>query len=60
MFRPRLSDDHARELQTAAALAGLTATIYLERVVRPMVQADLRRRADQEESLRRRGGQEDA
>lgn len=52
MFRPRLSHDHARALQAAAALAGLTPNQYLEVVVRPLVEADFRERASHEEVLR--------
>jgi len=51
-FRPRLTHDHARALQAAAALAGLTPNQYIETVLRPLVEADLRERASQEIVLR--------
>jgi len=51
-FRPRISDDHARALQAAAALAGLTPAKYCELVLRPMVEADLRSRTQSVPALR--------
>jgi hypothetical protein len=55
MRRPRLSLEHAKALRAAAALSGLTVTLYLERVIRPMVEEDLRERANGSPALAMRG-----
>ena len=44
-MRPRLSPEHAQAINLAAALAELTPNQYLETVIRPLVQDDLRQRA---------------
>ena len=46
MFRPRFSNGHSKELRSAAALAGLSPSQYLEQVVRPLVQEDHARRLE--------------
>ena len=42
-MRPRLSPEMTTALQIAAGLAGLTPNRYLEVVVRPLVETDMRR-----------------
>ena len=44
-FRPRFSRGLASNIKRAAALADMTVPQYLERVVGPQVQMDLRNRA---------------
>lgn len=44
-FRPRFSRALAANIKRAAALAGMTVPQYLEQVVGPHVQLDLRNRA---------------
>ncbi len=46
MFRPRFSNGHSKELRSAAALAGLSPSQYLEQVIRPLVQQDHQRRLE--------------
>jgi len=43
-YRVELSTQHEREMKMAAAAASLSVPEYMERVVRPQVQADLSRR----------------
>ncbi len=43
-YRVELSPDHEREVKMAAACAQLSPSEYMENVVRPHVQSDLRRR----------------
>jgi hypothetical protein len=45
-FRPRFSMRLASLIKRAAALAGLSVPQYLERVILPLVQTDLRARLD--------------
>jgi hypothetical protein len=44
MMRPRLSDEHTQALAIAAGLANLSINQYLERVIRPLVEADAKER----------------
>lgn len=43
-YRVELSGDHERELKMSAACAGISVPDYVERVLRPATQSDLRRR----------------
>ena len=43
-FRPRFTRNLADNIKKAAGLAGMTVPTYLERVVGPFVQTDLRTR----------------
>ena len=43
-MRPRLSDEHVQALAIAAGLSNLSINQYLERVIRPLVEADAQER----------------
>ena len=45
-MRPRISPELTAALQVAAGLAGLTVNKYFELVLRPFVEADMRRRLE--------------
>ena len=50
-YRVELSGDHERELKMSAACAGTSVPDYVERILRPATQSDLRRRLHQDAAM---------
>lgn len=58
-MRPRLSDEHVQALAIAAGLSNLSINQYLERVIRPLVEADAQERLGRSAFRREDGSTKD-